>query len=88
MEVDKRAERLAAIRLRFAIGSTLDDQGITAPEAIARAAGLPASEAASLIGRTRVRDGDIEALRKVAARLGLVEDPGTGHWRPANPEAA
>jgi len=78
--MDKRSERLAAIRLRFAIGSMLDDRGITTPEATAQAVGLPVTEAESLINRTRVRPGDIEALRQAAGRLGLVEDPGTGHW--------
>lgn len=87
-KADKCSERLAAIRLRFGIGSYLDDHGITTPEAIARVTGLLGAEAAGLINRTRVREGDIEALRQVAARLGLVEDPENGHWRPTGPEAA
>ena len=66
-------------KLRIAITSG-PRRGITTPEATAQAVGLPVTEAESLINRTRVRPGDIEALRQAAGRLGLVEDPGTGHW--------
>ena len=74
-----RSDRLDAIRLRFAISSHLDDQGITEPAAIGAAIGLPPAEAVSLLRRSQWRAGDVAALRQAAARLGLAEDP-SGRW--------
>ncbi|MDO9713497.1 hypothetical protein [Paracraurococcus lichenis] len=62
-----------AIRLRTTINTHLEDRGVTKPAAIGVAVGLPATEAASLLGRWQWRAGDIAALQAVARRLGLVE---------------
>jgi hypothetical protein len=47
----RRAEGLAAIRLRYCINTHLEDQGIATPAAIGAATGLPAAEAASPLSR-------------------------------------
>jgi hypothetical protein len=47
----RRAEGLAAIRLRYCINTHLDEQGIATPAGLARATGLPAAEAAGLLRR-------------------------------------
>jgi hypothetical protein len=67
----KQADRLAAIRLRYSINTHLEDQGITAPPDIARAVGLPQTEAVRLLTRRQWREGDVAALQAVAERLGL-----------------
>ena len=70
----RRAEGLAAIRLRYCINTHLDEQGITTPAGLAQATGLPAAEAAEAAGllrRKQWREGDLAALRAVADRLGL-----------------
>ncbi len=82
----RRAEGLAAIRLRYCINTHLDDQGITTPAGLAQATGLPATEAAGLLRRKQWREGDLAALRAVADRLGLEVrleglDPATGKGR-------
>ncbi len=41
----RRAEGLAAIRLRYRINTHLDEQGIATPADLAQATGLPAAEA-------------------------------------------
>ena len=70
-DATKQAERLAAIRLRYAINTHLEDQGVTEPIAVGAAVGLPAAEAVSLLTRRQWRAGDVVALRAAAARLGL-----------------
>ena len=82
----KRAERLAAIRLRYRINTRLDEQGIATPAGLAQATGLPAAEAAGLLRRKQWREGDLAALRALADRLGLAVpleglDPATGKGR-------
>ncbi len=82
----RRAEGLAAIRLRYCINTHLDDQGITTPADLAQATGLPAAEAAGLLRRKQWREGDVAALRAVADRLGLAVpleglDPAAGKGR-------
>ena len=67
----RRDDRIAAIRLRMAIGHELDARGITAPAAIGAALGMPAAEARSLLARHQWREGDVALLRAAAARLGL-----------------
>ncbi len=67
----RRAEGLAAIRLRYCINTHLDEQGIATPAGLAQATGLPAAEAAGLLRRKQWREGDLAALRAVADRLGL-----------------
>src|SRR4051794_17002614 len=65
----RQADRLAALRLRMAIGQDLEDRGITTPTGIGDALGMPALEAAKLLARHQWRDGDIELLEAAAARL-------------------
>ena len=82
----RRAEGLAAIRLRYCINTHLDDRGIATPAGLAQATGLPAAEAAGLLRRKQWREGDLAALRAVADRLGLEVlleglDPATGRGR-------
>ena len=73
----RREDRLAALRLRMAIGRELeergivDERGIADPAAIGAALGLPAGEAAKLLTRRQWRGGDVALLRAAAARLGL-----------------
>ena len=67
----RREDRLAALRLRMAIGRELEERGITDPAAIGAALGLPAAEAAKLLTRHRWREGDVALLTAAAARLGL-----------------
>ncbi len=64
-------ERLAALRLRMAIGRALEERGITDPAAIGAALGLPAGEAAKLLTRRQWREGDVALLTAAAVRLGL-----------------
>ena len=82
----RRAEGLAAIRLRYCINTHLDEQGIATPAGLARATGLPAAEAAGLLRRKQWREGDLAALRALADRLGLAVpleglDPAAGKGR-------
>ena len=67
----RRAEQLAKIRLRVLIAQELDARGITTPAGIADALGLAPGEAAGLLRRKQRREGDLEALRAAAARLGI-----------------
>jgi hypothetical protein len=64
-------DRLAALRLRMAIGRELEERGIADPAAIGAALGLPAGEATKLLTRHRWREGDVALLTAAAARLGL-----------------
>jgi hypothetical protein len=82
MDARRRADRLTTIRLRFSINSYLDDRGLTRPAEIGTAVGLPPADAVKLLTRRRYRDGDIEALRRAAERLGLAETP-SGRWIPS-----
>jgi hypothetical protein len=84
----RKAEQLAAIRLRYSINTHLDDRGVAAPADVAAATGLPASEAVGLLGRKRWREGDVAVLRAVAARLGLDVAPAGGLEPPAGDGAA
>jgi hypothetical protein len=68
---EKQAERLRAIRLRTCINTHFDAQGLTTLPDIARAVGLPTTEAKRLLTRRQWREGDVAALQAVAARLGL-----------------
>ena len=70
-DATKQAERLAAIRLRYAINTHLEDQGVIEPAAVGAAVGMPAAEAVSLLTRRQWRLGDVAALRAMAARLEL-----------------
>lgn len=67
----RREERTAAIRLRFMIRRSLDERGITTPIGISDALGMRVDEASKLLDRHRWREGDVEQLQAVAARLGL-----------------
>ncbi len=67
----RRAESLAAIRLRYCINTHLDEQGIATPAGLAQVTGLPAAEATGLLRRKQWREGDFAALRALADRLGL-----------------
>ena len=67
----RREDRLAALRLRMAIGRELDERGIADPVAIGAALGLPTGEAAKLLTRRQWREGDVALLTAAAARLGL-----------------
>ena len=67
-------ERLAALRLRMAIGRELDERGITDPAATGAALGMPAAEATKLLTRHQWREGDVALLGAAAARLGLPAD--------------
>ena len=85
-QVRRRAEGLAAIRLRYCINTHLDEQGIATPAGLAQATGLPAAEAAGLLRRKQWRAGDLAALQALADRLGLAVpleglDPATGKGR-------
>ena len=67
----RQENRLAALRLRMAIGRELDARGITDPAAIGAALGLPAAAAAKLLARHQWREGDVALLAAAAARLGV-----------------
>jgi len=67
----RQQDRLAALRLRMAIGRELDERGIAEPAAIGAALGLPAAEAAKLLTRHQWREGDVALLTAAAARLGV-----------------
>ena len=67
----RQEDRLAALRLRMAIGRELEERGVTDPAAIGAALGLPAAEATKLLTRHRWREGDVALLTAAAARLGL-----------------
>ena len=67
----RQEDRLAALRLRMAIGRELDERGITDLAAIGAALGLPAAEAAKLLTRHQWREGDVALLTAAAVRLGL-----------------
>ena len=67
----RQEDRLAALRLRMAIGRELEERGIADPAAIGAALGMPAPEAAKLLTRHRWREGDVALLTAAAARLGL-----------------
>ncbi len=60
----RRAEGLAAIRLRYCINTHLDDRGIATPAGLAQATGLPAFEAAGLLRRKQWRAGDLAPCRR------------------------
>ena len=70
-------ERLAALRLRMAIGRELDERGIAEPAAVGAALGMPAAEATKLLTRHQWREGDVALLEAVAARLGVQVPPMT-----------
>ena len=67
----RQEDRLAALRLRMAIGRELEERGIADPAAIGAALGLPAGEATKLLTRHQWREGNVALLTAAAARLGL-----------------
>ena len=67
-------ERLAALRLRMAIGRELDERGIVEPAAVGAALEMPAAEATKLLTRHQWREGDVALLTAAAARLALQTD--------------
>ena len=67
----RREDRVAAIRLRMAIGYELDRRGVTDPAEIGEALGMPAAEAHGLLNRRQWREGDVARLQAAALRLGL-----------------
>src|SRR5215218_50933 len=67
----RQEDRLAALRLRIAIGRELDERGIAEPAAIGAALGLPSAEGAKLLARRQWREGDVALLTAAAARLGV-----------------
>ncbi len=67
-------ERLAALRLRLAIGRELDERGIVEPAAVGAALGMPPVDATKLLARHQWREGDVALLAAAAARLGLPAD--------------
>ncbi len=71
----RREERLAALRLRMAIGRELDERGIAEPAAIGAALGMTTAEATKLLNTHRWREGDVALLEAAAERLG-VQVPG------------
>ena len=71
----RQADQLTTIRLRMLIGRELQERGITTPVAIGAALGMPGVEAIRLLIRHQWREGDVERLQAVAARLG-VQAPG------------
>ena len=74
-------ERLAALRLRMAIGRELDERGITDPAAVGAALGMPADDATRLLTRHRWCEGDVALLAAAAARLGLPADAASARDR-------
>ena len=66
----RREQRRKTTRLRMAIWQELDARGITTPDDIGAALGIPAGEVHKLLTRKR-REGDVAALEAVAARLGV-----------------
>ena len=68
---DNQLERLQVMRLRYSINSHLNDQGITTPAQVSAANGLTSAEAARLLARRQWREGDVAALKAIAAQLGL-----------------
>ena len=73
----RQADRLTTIRLRLAIHRVLDERGISRPDEVGAALGLPAAAATGLLSRHQWRDGDVALLQAAAARLG-VKVPGAG----------
>ncbi|TDG29557.1 hypothetical protein [Paracraurococcus ruber] len=71
MKRNNQLECLQAIRLRYSINSHLKDQGITTPAQVSAATGLPPAETARLLSRRQWREGDVVALKSIAAHLGL-----------------
>ena len=67
----RQADRLTTIRLRMAMGRELEERGIITPVAIGAALGMPGVEAIRLLIRHQWREGDVEQLEAVAARLEL-----------------
>ena len=70
----RQEDRLAALRLRMAIGRELDERGISDPAAVGAALGMPAADATKLLTRHQWREGDVVLLAAAAARLGLPTD--------------
>jgi hypothetical protein len=66
----QREERRKVVRLRMAIWQELDARGITTPDDIGAALGMPAAEANGLLTRRQRRASDVAALEAVVARLG------------------
>jgi hypothetical protein len=64
-------DALWATRLWVVISQSLDVRGITDPEAIGQAIGLPAAAAVWLLNRQQWQDGDLLLLQAAASRLGL-----------------
>jgi hypothetical protein len=67
----RKAARLQSLRLQMSIYRALDERGITTADGIGAALGLPAAEAATLLSRKHLRDGDLARLEAAAAQLGL-----------------
>jgi hypothetical protein len=76
----QREERRKVVRLRMAIWQELDARGITTPDDIGAALGMPAAEAHGLLTRRPRQAGDVAALEVVAARL-EVQAPAPGRGR-------
>src|SRR5918992_4595595 len=76
----RREERLAALRLRMAIGRELDERGIAEPAAVGAALGMPAAEATKLLnsGAARGRGPRLSQGGREPRQAA-----GTSCWRPA-----
>lgn len=72
---------LWATRLWVVVNQALEAKGITDPEAIGEALGLPALVAASLLARQKWQIGDVLLLEAAAMRLGLAVEA-LDPWRP------
>jgi hypothetical protein len=66
------ADRLAALRLRMAIGRVLEERGTeAAAETVGAILGISAHEAEKLLIRRQWREGDVRLLETAAGRLGV-----------------
>jgi hypothetical protein len=81
----RRKERLAALRLRMAIGRELDERGIAEPAAVGAALGMPAAEATKLLssGAARGRCRAPCGRRGPAGAADRCRTPGDGRHGPA-----
>ncbi|SDB74634.1 hypothetical protein [Belnapia rosea] len=72
-------ELAEADNLREALRHELEARGISTPETIGDALGMPPDEAIVLLKRDRWKEGEVALLEAVAVRLGMqAPEPGRG----------
>ena len=69
----RKTAPLRSLHIQMSSDRALDERGVASPEKTGVALGLPSVEAATLLGRKHLREGDLAWLEATAVHVGLPE---------------